>query len=135
MFIHCPHVSFIGVYQVFDKMLKWHFGIVLDSNEFQTLEIIIIRLVYHILIICCVFYTLDALHMHHDETWARQSSTQMDPSLHLNTYVDNRVGPSNMDIDAVPVTTSPTPKLEWRERCSKRELAELSQNIFRTFCW
>ena len=68
MFIHCPHVSFIGVYQVFDKMLKRHFGIVLDSNEFQTLEIIIIRLVYHILIICCVFYTLDALHMHHDET-------------------------------------------------------------------
>ena len=26
-------------------------------------------------------------------------------------------------------TMSPTPKLEWREICSKKELAELSQNI------
>ena len=53
----------------------------------------------------------------------------MDPSLPLSTCVDNRVGPSNMDTGVVPATTSPTPKLEWRERCSKKEIAELSQNI------
>ena len=53
----------------------------------------------------------------------------MDLSLHLSTYVDNRVGPSNMDTGVVPATTSPMPKLEWRERCSKKELAESSQNI------
>ena len=52
-----------------------------------------------------------------------------DPSLHLSTYVDNRVGPSNMVIGVVPATTSLTPKLEWRERCSKKELARLSQNF------
>ena len=53
----------------------------------------------------------------------------MDLSLHLSTCVDNRVGPSNMDTGVVPATTSLMPKLEWRERCSKKELAELSQNI------
>ena len=58
MFMHCLHVSFIGAYQVFDKMPKWHFGVVLDSNEFQTLGITMIGLVYHVLIIGCVFYTL-----------------------------------------------------------------------------
>ena len=57
----------------------------------------------------------------------------MDPSLHLSTCVDNRVGSSNMDTGVVPATTSPTSKLEWRERCSKKELAELSQNIFVPF--
>ena len=56
--MHCPRVSFIGAYQVFDKMPKWHFGVVLDSNEFQTLGITMIGLVYHVLIIGCVFYTL-----------------------------------------------------------------------------
>ena len=65
-----------------------------------------------------------------DGTWPRQSSTQMDPSLHLSTCVDNRVGPSNMDTDVMSATTSPTPKLEWRERRSKIKLAELSQSIF-----
>ena len=50
----------------------------------------------------------------------RQSSTQMDPSLPLSTCVDNRVGPSNMGTDVVPSTMSPMPKLEWRERCSKK---------------
>ena len=54
----------------------------------------------------------------------------MDPSLHLSTCVDNRVGPSNMDTGVVPVTTSPTPKLERMGRYSKRKLAELSQTIF-----
>ena len=58
MFMHCLHVSFIGVYQVFDKMTKWHFGVVLDSNEYQTLGITMIIHVYHVLIIGYVFYTL-----------------------------------------------------------------------------
>ena len=58
MFMYCLHVSFIGVYQVFDKMPKWQFDIVLNSNEFQTLDITMIGLVYHVLIIGCVFYTL-----------------------------------------------------------------------------
>ena len=35
-----------------------------------------------------------------------------------------------MDTGVVSATTSPTPKLEWRERYSKRKLAELSQSIF-----
>ena len=43
---------------MFDKMPKWHFGVILDSNEYQTLRITMIRLVYHVLIIGCVFYTL-----------------------------------------------------------------------------
>ena len=58
MFMYCLLVSFISAYQVFDKMLEWHFGVVLDSNEFQTLGITMIGLVYHVLIIGCVFYTL-----------------------------------------------------------------------------
>ena len=58
MFIHCPHVKYSDAYQVFDKMLKWHFCVVLDSNEFQILGFTIIDLVYHVLIIGCVFYTL-----------------------------------------------------------------------------
>ena len=58
MFMHCSHVSFIAAYHVFDKMPKWHFGVVLDSNEFQTLGITMIELFYHVLIIGCVFYTL-----------------------------------------------------------------------------
>ena len=58
MFMHCSPVSFIGAHQVFDKMLKWHFGVVLDSNEFQTLGITMIGFVYHVLIIGCVLHTL-----------------------------------------------------------------------------
>ena len=53
----------------------------------------------------------------------------MDPSLHLSTCVDNRVGPSNMAIGVVSATTSPTPKLESKKRCSIKELAKLSQNF------
>ena len=53
----------------------------------------------------------------------------MDPSLPLSTCVDNRVGSSNMDTSVVPATTSLTPKLEWREKCSEKELAELFWNI------
>ena len=58
MFMHCSHVSFISAHKVFDKMPKWHFGVVLNSNEFQTLGIIMIGLIYHVLIIGRVFYTL-----------------------------------------------------------------------------
>ena len=43
---------------VFDKMPKWHFVVVLDSDEYQNLEITIIIHVYHVLIIVYVFYTL-----------------------------------------------------------------------------
>ena len=43
---------------VFDKMPKWHFVVVLDSDEYQTLGITIIIHVYHVLIIGGVIYTL-----------------------------------------------------------------------------
>ena len=39
-------------------MSKWHFVVVLVSDEYQTLGITIIFHVYHVLIIGCVFYTL-----------------------------------------------------------------------------
>ena len=58
MFMHCLHVSCGGAYQVFVKMPKWHFGVVLDSDEYQTLGITMIIHIYHVLIIGCVFYTL-----------------------------------------------------------------------------
>ena len=58
MLMHCPHVKYSDVYQVFDKMPKWHFLIVLDSDMYQTLGIIMIMYVYYVLIIGCVFYTL-----------------------------------------------------------------------------
>ena len=35
-----------------------------------------------------------------------------------------------MHTSVVPATTSLMPKLEWKERYSKRKLAELSQSIF-----
>ena len=43
---------------VFDKMPKWHFVVVLDSDEYQIVGITIIIYVYHVLIIGGVFYTL-----------------------------------------------------------------------------
>ena len=55
--MHYPCISLIGAYEVFDKMPKWHFGVVLDTNEFQTLGITMIIHVYHVLIIGCIFYT------------------------------------------------------------------------------
>jgi len=58
MFMHCPHVIYFDAYQVFDKMLKWQFCVVLDSNDFQILGFTLIELVYHVLIIGWVFYTL-----------------------------------------------------------------------------
>ena len=39
-------------------MPKWHFLVVLDSDEYQFLGITMIMHVYHVLIIGCVFYTL-----------------------------------------------------------------------------
>ena len=56
--VHCPHVMYSVAYKVFDKMLKWHFSALLDSNEFQMLGFPMIEFVYHVLIIGCVFYTL-----------------------------------------------------------------------------
>ena len=58
MFKHYLHISCVGAYQMFDKMPKWHFGVVLDFDEYQTLEITMIMHVYHVLIIGCVFYIL-----------------------------------------------------------------------------
>ena len=58
MFIYYPHVKYSVAYQVFDIMLKWHFLVFLDSNEFQILGFPMIELVYHVLIIGFVFYTL-----------------------------------------------------------------------------
>ena len=58
MFMHSLHASCVGAHQVFDKMPKRHFGVVLDSNEYQTLWITMIIHVYHVLIIGFVFYTL-----------------------------------------------------------------------------
>ena len=55
MFMHYLHVSCVCAYQVFDKMPKWHFGVVLDSDEYQALGI---TMIMHVLIIACVFYTL-----------------------------------------------------------------------------
>ena len=55
MFMHYLHVSCVCAYQVFDKMPKWHFGVVLDSDEYQMLGI---TMIMHVLIIACVFYTL-----------------------------------------------------------------------------
>ena len=52
----------------------------------------------------------------------------MDPSLHLSTCVDNRVGPSNMNTGVVPATTSPTSKSKWKNTLRK-ELAQLYQNF------
>ena len=40
------------------KMPKWNFLVVLDSDEYQFLGIMMIMHVYHVLIIGCMFYTL-----------------------------------------------------------------------------
>ena len=55
--MHYPHVKYNVAYEMFDKILKWHFLVFLDSNEFQNLGFPMIKLVYHVLIIGCVFYT------------------------------------------------------------------------------
>ena len=49
MFMHCSHVKFIGAYQVFDKVLKWHFCVAWDSIKYQILGITMIIHVYHVL--------------------------------------------------------------------------------------
>ena len=48
---------------VFDKMPKWHFVVVLNSDEYQTLGITMIMYVYHVVIIGCVLYTLCPLNV------------------------------------------------------------------------
>ena len=66
MFMHCPHVSCIGAYQVFDKMLKWNFWVVLDSNGLPWLNLFIM---FWSLVVCFTHFDLavlsHALHMHH----------------------------------------------------------------------
>ena len=72
-------------FYVFDKMPKWHFVVVLDSDEYQTLGITIIIHVYYVLIIGGVFYTLcpvsayscigHASHMHTRCTYAAHTLT------------------------------------------------------------
>ena len=54
MFMHCLHVSCVCAYQVFNKMPKWHIGVILDSDEYQTLGITMIMHVYNVLIIGCM---------------------------------------------------------------------------------
>ena len=66
-------------------MPKWHFLIILDSDEYQILGITIIIHVYHVLIISDVFYTLfpmsaysyigHASHMHTRYTFAAHTLT------------------------------------------------------------
>ena len=52
------HTCVVCALQVFDKMPKWYFLVILDSNKYQFLGIIIIIHVYHVLIIGCMVYTL-----------------------------------------------------------------------------
>ena len=56
-------------------MPKWHFGVVLDFDEYQTLGITMIMHVYHVLIIGCVFYTL----------WSKCASSCLDHISHMHT--------------------------------------------------
>ena len=71
MFMHCLNVSFIGAYQVFDKMPKWHFGVVLDSNEYQILGLtwLDMFIMFWSLGVCFTHFNPNvlshALHMHH----------------------------------------------------------------------
>ena len=65
MFMHSLHASCVGAQQVFDEMPKRHFGVVLDSSEYQTMRTTMIIHVYHgdyhvnhVLIIGCVLHTL-----------------------------------------------------------------------------
>ena len=70
---------------VFDKMPKWHFLIVLDSDEYKFLGITMIMCVYHVLIIGGVFYALcpmsayscigHASHMHTSCTFVAHTLT------------------------------------------------------------
>ena len=59
MFMHSlTYMCSVCALYVFDKMPKWHFVVVLDSDEYQTLGITIIIHDYHVLIIGGVFYAL-----------------------------------------------------------------------------
>ena len=52
------YVSGLYAYYVFDEMPKWHFVVVLDSDEYQTLGITMFLYSQHVLNIGHVFYTL-----------------------------------------------------------------------------
>ena len=52
------YVSGLYAYYVFDEMPKWHFVVVLDSDEYQTLGITMFLHSQHVLNIGHVFYTL-----------------------------------------------------------------------------
>ena len=52
------YVSGLYAYYVFDEMPKWHFVVVLDSDEYQTLGITMFLHSQHFLNIGHVFYTL-----------------------------------------------------------------------------
>ena len=52
------YVSGLYAYYVFDEMPKWHFVVILDSDEYQTLGITMFLHSQHVLNIGHVFYTL-----------------------------------------------------------------------------
>ena len=56
-----------------------------------------------------------------DEAWPRQSSIQMDPNFHLSTCIEDKIDPSKVVTSVVPVTTSPMPKSEWKEKYSLKK--------------
>ena len=58
LFMHCPLVFCSVECFVFDKMLKWHFCVELDLNEFHCLDLLLIEHVCHVLVNECVFNTL-----------------------------------------------------------------------------
>ena len=46
------------IWFVFEKMLKWHFWVGMESIEFHCLGLLLIEHVWHVLVNGCVFYTL-----------------------------------------------------------------------------
>ena len=71
MFIHCLHVSFVGAYQVFDKIPKWHFGVVWTpmSTKLWGLSWLYMFIMFWSLVVCFTHFDPNvlshALHMHH----------------------------------------------------------------------
>ena len=57
----------------------------------------------------------------------------MDPSLHLSTCVDNRVGPSKMVAGVVSATISPTPNSKWKEKYSLKRISTVVSEFSSTF--
>ena len=69
------HISGVYAHYVFDEMPKWHFIVVLNSDEYQTLGITMIMHVYHVLIFGRVFYTL----------FPMQALSCLDHASHMHT--------------------------------------------------